>query len=99
MSECNLPIYSLFPPPPSISGHGRKRKAKSGAEEARPSEGEVEEQEEKKAKEKARIDQLWASFKQDTAVPLHKPPENKGKVMSAVFLCSYPLPVVLCGAI
>ena len=33
-----------------------------------------EDEEEKKAKEKARIDQLWASFKQDTAAgPVPKP--------------------------
>lgn len=64
-------------------------KGKEGEEE----EEEGEDEEEKRAKEKARIDQLWASFKQDTAAPLHKPADIKGKVIR-VFLCAsthYPL--------
>lgn len=54
--------------------------------------GGEEDEEERRRKEKVRLDDLWASFKQDTA---RKQTDLKGKVMSVVCLTINPLPAPL----
>ena len=63
--------------------HGTKGEESAEEEGGKAKE---EEEEERKAKEKARLDDLWASFKQDVSAKHKKPaPAHKGKVTMIVF--------------
>ena len=64
--------------------------AEEGGGEKEGEEGEGEE--ERGKKEKARIDDLWASFKQDTSGPTHKHADSEGKVMNGAYWLGDPLP-------
>ena len=67
----------------------RKRKARS---KVSPTEDEKIEEEGKEERDRARIDDLWASFKQDTASSWRKQTDNKGKVTFVVCYADDPLP-------
>ena len=64
-----------------------------GEEDGYRKEEKKEEREQDKLKEKARLDQLWASFKQDTSAQSHGP--TNSNVLTHGYQDSHTLPTVL----